>query len=228
MKMNSTTRTYVDFSALYPAPVVRGARVTRTGNRYLGPVAIDGETASTMGRGQIGWFIGGVPTYDRMIDDIRRINSTHSGGRWIVVPATRYWADHTYRQWFDNQFVDETASVWNDDLVTFAVPESLREVGDAIKDKREQVAGIILLDPGCVVHRGRGFNRGDSRIAHDRPQLIVDFRARLAIGDWTPPLMILSRHLPAEVATETISRVYCLEALQFIEGASLSCGVYAA
>ena len=51
----------------------------------------------------------------------------------------------------------------------------------------------MMLDLQCVVHKARGFNSGNFRVRHDRPQLIVDFRPSLAIGQWAPPLIFLSQ-----------------------------------
>ncbi len=216
-----------DIAACYPSPLIRGARIARLGEKYLGPVATDAATCRFMGEDQIGWFVGGVPTFDRMIENVARINASDFGGRWIVVPATRCLAEVAYQQWFKHEdFPDEVkaTTIWHDDLVTFCVPERLDELGRAIIEQDVPVAGIILLDPNCIVHRGRGFGKGKFRISHDRPQLIVNFRSMLAVGKWCPPLMIMSLHKAATVSAQDVTRVYGLDAMYFIEGASLSCG----
>jgi len=213
-----------DLEARYPAPFVRGERIARLGEKYIGPVTSNAATCRVLGEAQIGWFIGGVPTYDRMIELVRRIDSSQAGGRWVVVPATQCLAEVAYQLWFENLTLvsrKRPCTMWHSDQVTFCVPERLSELHDSIDGT---VAGIILLDPNCIVHRGRGFGNSKYRITHDRPQLIVDFRSRLSIGNWTPPLMVMSRHKAAAVPTEAVARIYGLEALHFIEGVSLRCG----
>ena len=194
------------------------------GEHYIGPAASDAATCRALGEEQLGWFIGGVPTYDRMIEFVRRVDASHEGGRWIVVPATRFLADVAYQIWFENSSLESSktpSTMWHSDKISCCVPERLNELHDCIDDT---VAGIILLDPNCIVHRGRGFGNNKYRIAHDRPQLIVDFKSELAIGRWTPPLFVMSLHKAAAVPTEAVARIYGLEALHFIEGISLRCG----
>ncbi|WP_145118900.1 hypothetical protein [Rosistilla oblonga] len=177
-----------------------------------------------MGEDDLGWYVGGVPSFARMIDNMRRINESAVGGRWIVVPATRAWASVAYEQWFDEACSGTRSTLWQDDAVTFCVPERLAELGKGVDAQHAPIAGVILLDPNCIVHRGRGFGKRKSRIAHDRPQLIVNFRSKLAVGNWCPPLMVMSLHKAAAVSTQDISRVYGLDAMHFIDGATLSCG----
>lgn len=216
-----------NIEACYPSPLLRGTRVTRLGEKYIGPIAIDTASCRSLGEDQFGWFIGGVPTFERMIENIRRINESKLGGRWITVPATRHLAESAYQQWFEDEMLrdsGEATAMWHDDLVTFCVPERLRELGSEIIAQDIPVAGIILLDPNCIVHRGRGFGKGRFRVAHDRPQLLVNFRSKLAVGKWCPPLIFMSMRKAAAVSTASIARVFGLEAMHFIEGTTLRCG----
>jgi len=215
-----------DLDECYPTALIRGARIARVGEKYLGPVATDTATCRLLGEDQIGWFVGGVPSYDRMVENIRRINDSDVGGRWIIVPATRCLAEIAYQQWFEEDSLTDDAkatTMWHDELVTFCVPERLNELGHAIIEQNVPVAGIILLDPNCIVHRGRGFENGRFRVTHDRPQLIVNFRSKLAVGNWCPPLIIMSIHKAAAVSAADVTRIYGLEAMHFIDGLSLNC-----
>lgn len=211
-------------NARYPIPLIRGARITRLGEKYIGPAAFDTVTCRALGEDQVGWFIGGLSTYDRMIELVQRIDDARIGGRWIVVPATRFLADVAHQIWTkDSQLTlsKNSCTMWHGDRVTFCVPERISEL---LVDVHDVVSGIILLDPNCIVHRGRSFGSGKERVVHDRPQLIVDFKAKLAIGQWSPPLMIMSIHKAAAVATDKVARIYGLETMHFIEGSSLKCG----
>jgi hypothetical protein len=213
-----------DLITRYPTPLIRGVRLARLGEQYIGPALSDTSTCRTLGEEQIGWFVGGVPTFDRMMELVRRVDSAKTGGRWIVVPATRFLADVAHQIWNEEYRItrqNKTCLPWLGERVTFCVPEQLSSLSLSHEDP---VAGIILLDPNCIVHCGRSFGNGKSRIVHDRPQMIVDFRAKLGIGRWSPPLVIFSIHKAAAVATETVSRIYGLEAMHFIEGATLRCG----
>ena len=114
-----------------------------------------------------------------------------------------------------------SCTMWHGDRVTFCVPERLSEL---LSSNHGVIAGIILLDPNCILHHGRSFGAGKCRVVHDSSQLIVDFKAKLAIGRWSPPLMIMAIHKAAAVATDSVARIYGLDAMHFIEGSSLRCG----
>ena len=219
-----TTISEEDLSERYPISLIRGARIARLGERYIGPAASDATTCRALGEDQVGWFIGGVPTYDRMIELVRRVDGAQVGGRWIIVPATSFLADVAHCIWMEGSQLSKrkaSCTMWHGDCVTFCVPERLCEL---LTTNHGVIAGIILLDPNCIVHRGRSFGSGTYRVVHDRPQFVVNFKARLAIGRWSPPLMIMSIHKAAAVATDTVARIYGLDAMHFIEGASLRCG----
>lgn len=216
-----------ELEARYPTPLIRGRRVSRIGENYLGYSRADADTCRTLGEEQVGWFIGGISTFDRMVDHIRQVNAAVAGGRWVVIPATRSLAEVAYEQWFEESLSvgpSSRATMWHDNLVTFCVPERLAEAMAFLGEQEVGVAGILLLDPNCIVHRGRSFSRRGVRIAHDRPQKVVNFRASQAIGRWAPPLIVMSRHRAAAVSTQDVARVFCLESLQFIEGVSLRSG----
>ena len=216
-----------DLELRYPTPLIRGKRISRIGENHLGSSRTDIETCQALGENQVGWFVGGVSTFDRMIDHVRQINESALGSRWIVIPATRVLAEVAYGLWSNESLMDcssSKATMWHDELVTFCVPERLAELTTVLEQQGTPIAGTILLDPNCIVHLGRAFHKGRDRIAHDRPQLIVDFRASQALGDWSPPLIVMSRHRAAAVNTLKVARVFCLESFQFIEGRSLRSG----
>lgn len=211
----------------YPSPLLRGARISRIGEKYLGPVWTTPETCRMLGEEQVGWFIGGVPSIERMVDRIRQLNVPKAGGRWIVIPATKQLAEVVQEQWVADDELPSALpgneTLWHEGVVTFCVPESLSRLSAGLRAAGTPVAGIILLDPYCFVHKGRAYRSGKFRTAHDRPQLIVDFRMRHSVGRWSPPLMVMSLHRAAAVPCAKLRRVYCLEALQYIDGNAFSC-----
>lgn len=216
------------FDRMYPQPLFRGARIARLGEKYLGPVVADRNTMKDLGESQIGWFVGGVPTFDHMVEHVQKIGQAGIGARWIVIPATKALADIAYDQWSSDGAVCKRgsgATGWSDGNVTFCLPEQLPKLAEQLCGRQTTVAGIILLDPNCIVHKARSFQRGNFHLKHDRPQFIVDFRSKLNVGTWAPPLIIMSLNKSAAVLTSKVTRVYCLEAMQFIDGNSVRCGL---
>ncbi len=213
---------------IYPTAVIRGTQITRMEENRLGRFLLTAETAETLGDEDIGVFVGGFNDVNGMMNRVREIDRHDSGGRWIIVPSTRSFAAVIYQRWLDSSddwYVDSTQvpNIWRGDNITFCLPESLSLLAAKMKVERTDVAGIVLIDPQCIMHRARGFHNGDFRVRHDRPQLITDFRSRLAIGGWSPPLVFFSTKPAKSVPTDSIRSVYCLEALYFLDGATLRC-----
>lgn len=213
---------------LYPAPVIRGSRVARQAERELEPFRLTADMAATLGTENIGVFIGPCASLEHAVDRLREIDRHEHASRWIVIPATRQIAADVYQRWFDSDdvwHIDQAnvPDIWHGSCVTFCLIESLSKLTCALQNDRADVAGIILLDPYCMVQRARGCNNGRFWCGHDRPQMIVDFRARLAIGTWAPPLIFVSLKPARSVHTISMQRAYCLEAFYFVDGRSLRC-----
>ncbi len=220
--------TQEDIATRYPQPLIRGERITRLGEKDLGRQGTDADTCRMLGEEQIGWLIGAVPSFERMIEHVRRLNDSACGARWVVVPATNRLSEMAFEQWFSDLDSDRSLAsptFWHDDLVSFCVPERLNELRTELLETSVNIAGVIVLDTQSFVHRGRAFQNGNFRIVHDRPQMIVDFRAAFAIGKWSPPFFQMTCKRAAAVATETVARIYCLETMHCLDGTSLGCGV---
>ena len=78
-----------ELRSIYPAPVIRGTRITRMGERALGRLWLTPEVAGTLGEENIGVFIGDCKNLDRVVDRVREIDQHEAGGRWIIVTSTR-------------------------------------------------------------------------------------------------------------------------------------------
>jgi len=213
---------------LYPTAAIRAARVTRLGEKYLGPIWSTAETFRVLGKDNIGWFMGGFRDMDRIVDRVRELNKFPTGGRWVVAPATRELAAEMMERWQmeegeSKDIPAEIETYWHAGNVTVCLIESLRAFSSEVKKRDLPIAGIIIVDPHCIVHRSRGFHREDFYVRHDRPQLVVDFRNSLAIGNWSPPLIVVSLRRAGAVSTSAIQRAYYLEAFQFLEGPVTIC-----
>jgi len=218
--------TQKELETRYPLPLIRGERITRLGEKDLGRQRTDVDTCRMLGEEQIGWLVSAVSSFEKMIEHVRKLNDSDCGARWIIVPATNRLSEMAFEQWFgdsDRSFASPT--LWHDKLVSFCVPERLCELRTELSETSAEIAGVIVLDPQCFVHAGRSFQNGNRRIVHDRPQMIVNFRSAFSIGSWVPPFIQMTCKRAGAVATETVSRIYCLETIHCIDGTSLGCGV---
>lgn len=216
-------------NALYPTPVIRGTRITRMEERKLERLRMTSETARSLGEENIGVFIGYCTDLDYTVYQIRQIDRCKDGGCWIVIPSTRRFAAAVYQRWLDSADVwyvepKKVPSSWRGEKTIFCLPEALADLSAMILKESVEIAGVLVLDMQCTVHKARGFNNGKFRVCHDRPQLIADFRACLSQGNWAPPLVFFSQRPAKSVSTDSMQRAYCLEAFQFVDGKTLKCG----
>jgi len=216
-----------DLESVYPTPVLRATSISRMQEKRLGRLNFDADTARFLGEENIGVFAGGCDNLDRLIDRLRVLDSCGTGGQWVVVSSTQKMAAVVRQKWqADATFVapGKMPMNWSSQRVEFAVPESLEELACEIKESATNVAGIIVLDMFCTVHKARGFANGGFRVQHDRPQLIVNFRSQLGQGQWMPPLVFCAQKPAKSINTNAMLSPYCLEAFRYVDGATLRTG----
>src|SRR5262245_11086091 len=86
-------------AGVYPTARVRGRVMTRLEETALGWVKLDVATADTMGRDQIGWFVGGHPGVAAAAQQFGRLDANPAGGVWVVVPYARDLALELFARW---------------------------------------------------------------------------------------------------------------------------------
>jgi hypothetical protein len=220
-------QTQPDFDALYPVPVVRATAISRMQEQRLGDLCFDQDTGRFLGEENVGVFAGAC-NKDRLFDRLVSLDESGTGGHWVVVLPTKQITADFYQRWHSIQGAVKRSSknpeTWRSDRLIFAQPESLKSVADGIADFDIPIAGIVVIDPHCMIHKARGFSRGSCRIRNDRPQLIADFRARLSQGLWSPPLMFCAEKPAKSLNTDAMLGPYCLEALRYVDGRYLRMG----
>ena len=135
-------------------PLVAG-RITRNGERSLGPFRLDPETHREISAGQIGLFISGVPSYQSMLLRVAAL-SDYDQSRWIAVVATKDAAVSAQTILAEEGFSHAMAGkpktgLWRLGQLEFATVEQLAKVDPV------GVEGVILLDPNCMVHKARDY-----------------------------------------------------------------------
>ena len=218
----------LNLSVTYPTARISGQLVTRLPEKPLGWSALDADTAGELGREQIGWFVGNHPGFARAAEQFGRLDTNSDGGIWVVVPLGREKSTELRTCWphpdqVANQPTKEVA-VWRSRKVWVAIPEDLKKILPLARTIRAGVAGIIVLDPPCLLYRSRGGTDARGKFhRNDRPQHVVNFRAALGSDGWQPPLLLLTTNPAKAVNTEVVARAFCLNAFRFIAGNSFAC-----
>lgn len=215
-------------SVTYPTARVRGRLTTRLPEQSLGWAVLDAATADELGREQVGWFVGNHPGLARAAEQLGRLDTNSEGGIWIVVPIGREKSLELKRCWPHPHHVTDQptakGAVWRSRKVWVAIPEDLKQLLPLTRTVEAGVAGIIVLDPLCLLYKTRsGTDSWGNVHCNDRPQHVVNFRAALDADGWQPPLLLLTTEPAKAVNTEIVARAFCLNAFRFIAGNSFGC-----
>jgi hypothetical protein len=114
--------------------------------------------------------------------------------------------------------------MWRSRRVWVAIPEDLKQLLPLARGLASGVAGVIILDPACIMYKARGgIDSWGNVHCNDRPQHVVNFRAALNMDGWQPPLLLLTTKPAKAVNTQVVVRAFCLNAFRFVAGDTFSC-----
>jgi hypothetical protein len=212
----------------YPTARVRGQLITRWEERPLGWAVLDAATADELGREHVGWFVGGHRGLECAAVQLGRLDMNPGGGVWVVVPLGRDMSCALFDKWPHPEHVTERPGskyiTWRSRKVWVATPEDLKRLLPLARSLATGIAGVIVLDPPCLMYRARGGPDGRGRMMYnDRPQHVVNFRASLDSDGWQPPLLLLTTKPAKSVNTDPVARAFCLNGFRFIAGDSFGC-----
>ena len=181
-----------------------------------------------MGREKLGWFVGGHPGVSAATEQFGRLDANPEGGVWVVVPLGKDLVAELWVRWPHPDYVPsrptEESPIWRSRKVWVAPPEHLRCLVADARRYPHGIAGVIVLDPPCIMYKARGGMDGQGRTMHnDRPQHVVNFRAALDVDGWQPPLLLLTENPAKSINTELVARAFCLNGFRFIAGDSFAC-----
>ena len=180
---------------------------------------LDAKTAIDLGSSNVGLFVEGCPSFERMLEHFQKL-SHFTKATWVVVASSKQVRDELTK--IAGSIGAPMGSNQNPrgGNVVIATPEELPDLSDSI----ENVAGILVFDFACHIHKCRGNAYRNFRSANDRPQKIVDFRMRFRVGDWSPPFMVFTNRKAISVNTQPMLSPYCLEAFRYVDGRTMRFG----
>lgn len=204
--------------SLYSCPWIRANRIARMEQQILGRFALDAETAWELGTNNVGVFVGGC--WADIFQRLAKLDSQGIRPSWLIVAATNADAQSIQTEWLRRNQEPTSSLPQRCRNVILATPEKLRCIDSAIAD---ELAGILLFDPHCIVYRARG-HEGGPYYRNNRPRHVMAFRVRLAQEGWMPPFFLLTNRLAKATNTDSVARAFCLDAFWFLDGGTLSCG----
>lgn len=213
---SNAARTHSEFGFLedrYSPSVFRGTMKPREGNQRFGRLTIDAETSYQLGSTNVGLFVECCPGLERMVQHLVDLNES-AAGRWIVVSSSKQ-VDAELQYFWQSENLGKAHCA-----IEFTTPELLSQ----IKTSHADVAGILVIDFACHIHKCRGYLLNRFGKAHDRPQKIVDFRVSQKVGQWSPPIIFFTPKPAISVNTHNMLSPYCLEAFRYIDGRTMKFG----
>lgn len=204
------------------ATIMHARRIVRTSERRIATLSFDYQTLYELGAENIGILICGADSTETLIDHIGSISRCNISGRIVVAAASGSIADWCYSMFSPSGRVSERPEVFDNGCVTFTTPESMRKVTVDRAPGRPVIA-VLVLDPMCIVHRARGTS-GVGWCINDRPQHVARMRYKHSIGDWRPPLCVMTTKRAKSLNTNTMLAPYGLDAWWYVDASTLRIG----
>lgn len=204
---------------LYPSPAFRADRIARQGKLIEQGFLFDAASAESCGRDHVGLFVQSSGSLARLIQKLHYLDRSDVNTKWIVAVSTanEHWRSYNlWRNLASSEFFPpkNIPLHWEAQRIIFTTPERLVNVAENAVMNNTRVAGLILIDLNCMVHKARG----NQWVANDRPQHVIDCRARLTTEEWSPPLIVFTDGLARSINTEPMRGAYSLNAWRYFDG----------
>ncbi len=196
-------------------------RINRQGDRSLGYLHIDTNQFQELGKQRIGLLAAGFVRFESMVERLIPWMNRESEQLTIFLYPSRNYSLPIYDVLYCQDLVPYAKKVpesWRIGSCLFTSIESLRK----LRVRTDELLGVVLLDPSCMVYKARQFGSGFGS-TNDRPQRIVDFLESHTTEDHAPGFLLATTQNLMALPTESIARVYCREAWWFLDGNTLTC-----
>jgi len=205
---------------IYPIPAIHARRITRMEETVLSEFRLDADLSHYLGTENLGVFVGGCSRMGAIVRFFHDLDEVPFGGMWVVLASSNATAQELFQNWHPAQHgtSQNVPPYWDTGRLLFSTPEGLSRIPWKTMEQAAQVAGILLLDMPCWVYQARGYPGQSNYAGNDRPQRIANCRARLAHGQWSPPLFIFTQKPAKSINTIAMQSPYCLEGFWFLRG----------
>ena len=207
---------------------LRAQRITRLEQTRLGRLRLNQSVLADLGQERVGLLVGNCGKLEQVVSHLKDLDSTSQEVSWVVVLASDAMSETVCRMWgreVPSRKRRTSVLPWRSGSMTFVTPEALASLLETDRyrgDNQKPVAGILLIDMLCHVHKYRGHKRFyDARM--DRPGLVSQFQAALKSRGFAAPLILLTASLAKSVDTHSVLLAYSLDSFWFLDGRSLSC-----
>lgn len=220
MEILSTSVDEDDWASLLP---INAKRIRRDTGEQIAEFRFTEDIARTLVQDNLGIIVDCCGKIGRVVKKLKQLDGGELNGEWIVVFDSKLSLRYVYDLWYS---ADEFASpqekipiFWRTSKLLFATPESLSQAYADLSCCMPRILGVLVFDWLCMIHRARGNNA----MYNDRPQRIVDFRAKLQEYSRSAPMFLFIDRAINSIDVEAIRIAYALEGLWYLDGQSFSC-----
>lgn len=194
----------------------------------MGDFQLTAEVAAQLSADEIGVLVGNCGSMNRIHQKLMCLANTEYPSSFVVVLHSKKMAAIWY---------NEQAAIWGERPVSpsmppafwkrgccfFATIEGLRALSSS-EELANPVAAILMVDPYLTTHKCRGDFGSEWGHAHDRPQLVLNFRSDAVDNGVYPPLVFFTVPPAKSLNTRPVESVYGLAAFWYADGALLRAG----
>ncbi len=197
-------------------------RISRQGDRFLGPLRMDAETLQSLRQDNVGLLFEKFLSLETMLGRITPLAEKVELGRIAIVYSSATAGAHIHKLLCEDGLCGHQKKppvTWELGSLVFTSVENLANL--ARQPNGTSTSTVVLLDSSCMVSQARTLKLGIGR-THDRPQIIVNALCDLATDGLQPLFMLMTCKPAISLPSEQLARVYCRETWWFCDGPSIS------
>jgi len=213
---------------VYPFPAIRATQIARMSEQKIGDFQLTAEISKQLGTDEIGVLIGNCGNMIRIHEKLRQLAATEYPSVYVVVLQSKKMATMWYNEQAElfgwKMAADSRGpKYWKLGCCFFTTNEGLQPLSNS-GQLSQPVAGILMVDPYLNTHDCRGSSNSGWTKAHDRPQLVLNFRMFHSGGGIAIPMIFFTVPPAKSLNTLPAESVYGLAAWWYADGRYLRVG----
>jgi hypothetical protein len=223
-----TTASVSLMTDVYPFPAIRATKIARMSEQSIGDFQLTAEIVAQLSEDEIGVLVGNCGSMERIHEKLRDLADTEYPSPFVVVLQSKKMA----AIWYNEQAAifgwkavapSTPPAFWKRGCCFFATMEGLQKLANS-GELRAPVAAMLMVDPYLTTHKCRGYSGNGWGEAHDRPQLVLNFRTVAEENGVFPPLVFFAVPPAKSLNTKPVESVYGLATWWYADGKFLRVG----
>ncbi len=156
-------------------------RISRQGDRFLGPLRMDAETLQSLRQDNVGLLFEKFLSLETMLGRIKPFADKFDFGRIAIVYSSATAGAHLHKLLCEDGLCGHQKKppvTWEVGSLVFTSVENLAHL--ARQPNGTSISTVVLLDSSCMVSPARTLKLSNGR-THDRPQILIRSETKLLV-----------------------------------------------